>query len=198
MTLFDVIAMLILLVSAIVGLARGAVREVVTIFAFVVAVVIALLALPFTGPIARHAISPAWAATAAAVLVVFVAGYILIRVLGAGLSRKVQGVQALGTLDRVGGVAIGLVRGLVALGVFQLVFSTATPVDRVPRRISGAALYPLSVSCAKALRRLAPEGSAVAGRLGPHIEKAVRDGAHDPRPDDSRSASGADNVKEPR
>jgi membrane protein required for colicin V production len=189
-TLFDIIALLILLLSAIIGLVRGAVREVVTVFAFAVAVILALLALRFTGPIARHAISPAWAANTAAVLVTFVAAYILIRVLGAGLSRKVQDVQALGSLDRVVGLAFGLVRGLVVLGVFQMVFSAATPADRVPRWISHAALYPLSVSCAKALRRLAPEGSAVAGRLAPHIQKAVHDGAHDPKSDDLLSGDG--------
>ena len=186
MTLFDVIAILILAVSSIIGLVRGLVREVVTVFAFVLAILAALFSLRFTGPIARRAIDPDWAGTTAAVLVVLVAAYILIRVLGGGLSRKIKDTDSLGTADRVGGVAFGLARGLVVLGVFQLVFNAATPADRVPRWISGAALYPLSETCAKALRRLAPEGSAVAGRLGPHLERAVREGAHDPAPDSSR------------
>lgn len=180
MTLFDLIAIFILLISAVIGLVRGAVREVITVFAFVLAVLVALLSLRFTGPVARQAIEPAWAANTVAVLVVLVAAYILIRVLGAGISRKVNDVESLGTFDRVGGLGFGLLRGLVALGVFHLVFTAATPVDRVPRWISEAALYPLSKTCAKALRKLAPEGSAVAGRLAPHLEQAVRDGSGDP------------------
>jgi membrane protein required for colicin V production len=177
MTLFDVIAILILLVSAVIGLVRGALREVLTVFAFVLAVLAAIFALRFTGPIARQAIDPDWAGNAAAVLIVFVAAYLLIRVLGSGLTNKIHQTEALGTLDRVIGLGFGLVRGLVVLGVFHLVFHAATPPDRVPHWISDAALYPLSETCAKALRKLAPEGSAVAGQLGPHLEKAVREGA---------------------
>ncbi len=182
MTLFDLIVILILAVSSVIGLVRGAVREVITVFAFVLALVIAIFALRFTGPLARQAIDPDWAATFAAVLVVLVAAYILIRVMGAGLTRQVRQMQTLGTLDRVAGLGFGLVRGLAVLGVFHLVFHIATPPDRVPRWISGAALYPLTRTCAKALQKLAPEGSAVAGKLGPHLEKAVREGAADPPP----------------
>ena len=68
----------------------------------------------------------------------------------------------------------------MTLGVFHLVFHAATPADRVPQWISNAALYPLSKTCAKALSKLAPEGSAVAGKLGPQLEEAVRRGASDP------------------
>lgn len=183
MTLFDVIALVLLVVSALIGLVRGAMREVMTVFAFVAAVIAAVFGLRFTGPIARAAIEPSWAGNAAALLIVFVAFYILFRVLGSGLQKRVHQTQALGTLDRVIGVGFGLIRGLVALGVFHLVFHAATPADRVPQWISGAALYPLSKTCAKALSKLAPEGSAVAGKLGPHLEEAVRRGA-------SASASG--------
>ena len=179
-TLFDIIVILILVVSGIIGLVRGAVREVITVFAFVLALLIAIFALRFTGPLARQAIDPDWAANFAAVLVVLVAAYILIRVMGAGLTRQVQQMETLGTLDRVAGLAFGLVRGLVVLGVFHLVFHVATPPGRVPKWISGAALYPLTKTCAKALQKLAPEGSAVAGRLGPHLKEAVREGASDP------------------
>ncbi len=55
-TLFDLGAGLILLVSGIVGFVRGATREVTTVVAFVLAAVLSVLALRFTGPIARHAI----------------------------------------------------------------------------------------------------------------------------------------------
>jgi len=178
-TMFDIITVMILLVSAIIGMVRGAVREVITVFAFVLALLVAIFALRFTGPLARQAIDPAWAANFVAVLVVLVAGYVLIRVVGSGLTRRVQQMETLGTFDRVLGLGFGLVRGLVVLGVFQLVFNVATPPGRAPQWISGAALYPLAQTCAKALQKLAPEGSAVAGKLGPHLEQAVREGGAD-------------------
>lgn len=180
MTLFDLVALLMFIVSALIGLVRGALREMMTVVAFVIAVVVAVYTLRISGPIARKAIDPDWAGNAAAILVVFTACYILVRVLGAGLQNRVHQTEHLGAVDRAIGVGFGLVRGLVTLGVFHLVFHAATPADRVPQWISGAALYPLSKTCAKALSKLAPEGSAMAGKLGPQLEEAVRKGARDP------------------
>lgn len=184
MTLYDVIILLILLSSGLIGFVRGALREVLTVLAFVGAVAISLLGLRFTGPLGRQALDPDWAGTAAAVLVVFVAAYILIRVLGAGLQTKVHQTRHLGTADRLIGVGFGLLRGLVAIGVFHLVFHAATPDDRVPQWISGSALYPLSKTSAKGLSKLAPQGSAVAGRLGPHLGDAARAGSQAEEPDE--------------
>jgi membrane protein required for colicin V production len=74
--------------------------------------------------------------------------------------------------------------------VFYLVFNAATPPERVPRWISHAALYPLAKLSATGLRALAPEGSAVADRLGPSLEKAVREGAGDKKAQSSANSSG--------
>ena len=90
MTLFDLIALMILGVSVLVGFVRGALREVATVVAFVAAVAIAILALRVTGPIARATVHPAWAATAVALVLVFLASYIVIRVLASGLMRGVH------------------------------------------------------------------------------------------------------------
>lgn len=179
MTLFDFIVVLILAVSALVGFVRGATREVVTVLAFILAVLVSLLALRFSGPLFRGAIDPDWAANGLAILVVFAAAYILLRVAGGAMTRGVHSTRALGTLDRAVGVGFGLIRGLVLLGVFNLAFNAATPAERVPRWIKDAALYPLSSFSARLLIALAPQGSAVAGRVAPVLEKAVKDGSRD-------------------
>jgi len=172
-TLFDVIALLILGISILVGFVRGALREVATVFAFLAAVFIAIFALRLTGPIARAAVHPAWAATAVALVIVFLASYIAIRVLAAGLMRGVHNIRALGALDRVMGAGFGLVRGLVVLGVFYLAFNLAPPPTGTPAWIAQARLYPLARGCADALRALAPKGSALAGRITPALANAV-------------------------
>ena len=174
MTLFDIIALLILGVSILVGFVRGALREVATVFAFVAAVVIATVALRITGPIARTAVHPAWAATAVALVIVFLASYIAIRVLAAGLMRGVHNIRALGALDRIMGAGFGLVRGLVVLGVFYLAFNLAPPPSGTPAWIAQARVYPLARGCADALRALAPKGSALAGRITPALANVVR------------------------
>jgi hypothetical protein len=43
----------------------------------------------------------------------------------------------------------------------------------MPNWIARAKLYPLAVDCGRALRALAPQGSAVAQKLTPTLEHAV-------------------------
>lgn len=179
MTAFDLMAILILGVSALVGFVRGATRELVTVTAFVLSILVAVFSLRYTGPIFRHAIHTPWLGTAAAILVVFIAAFIAIKVLGSALTRRIHNTRALGTLDRIFGVGIGIVRALVVLGVFNLVFVAATPAERVPHWIKDAALYRVSLFSAHLLTALAPQGSAVASQVAPALEQAVRDGSSD-------------------
>lgn len=176
MSLFDMIAGGLLLVSGVIGYARGAAREVITVVAILVATVVSLLALRFTGPIARNALHPDWIGNSVALLLVFVVVYVILRVTASAVSRRLQNTQGLGFLDRTVGFGFGLVRGLVALGAFTLVFSLATPADRMPTWITGSVLYPLSSAAANVLRAIAPQGSRLAGRAVPVLEDAVRDG----------------------
>ena len=179
MTQFDLIAILILGVSGLIGFARGAMRELTTVIAFVLAVAIALLSLRLTGPFARHWLHPAWVANVSALLAGFLVSYIAIRIAGAGLTRSVHEVHALGGVDRVVGLGIGLIRGFVILGVFQMVFSAATPRERMPQWISQAALYPAASDTAQALKALEPGGLAVAGKLAPTLKEAVTEDGQD-------------------
>lgn len=179
MTQFDLIAILILAISGLIGFARGAMRELTTVVAFVLAVAIALLSLRLTGPFARHLLHPAWVANVAALLAGFLVSYIAIRIVGAGLTRSVHEVHALGGVDRIVGLGIGLIRGFVILGVFQMVFSAATPRERMPQWISQAALYPAASDTAQALKALEPGGLAVAGKLAPTLKEAVTEDGQD-------------------
>ncbi len=179
MTLFDVIAVLMLIASAVIGYFRGALREIITVAAFLLALAVAVLGLRISGPIARHAVHPAWLANALAILVVFVVLYALLRLLGSQLIQKVQGQHALGVADRTVGGGFGLIRALALLGVFYLVFNAATPPQRVPSWIKDAALYPLTRASGHVVMALAPKGSAVASKVGPVLEDAVRDGTSD-------------------
>lgn len=179
LTLFDIIALIVLGVSVLTGMMRGATREVTTVVAFVAAAFISLFALRFTGPMALKAVHPSWAANGVAVVVVFIGAYVLLRILGAGLTRSVQNTQALGGLDRLVGGGFGVIRALVLLGIFDLVFSAATPTDRMPSWITKAALYPIARGSGAMLRGIAPKGFAVAGYLTPSVKKAIQAGAAD-------------------
>ncbi len=173
MTQFDLIVIMLLAVSGLIGCLRGATREVLTVLAFVLAVLVALFGLRFSGPLFRHWTHPAWLANSLAAIVVFAVVYIGARLATAKLVNNVRQADHLSLLDRVIGLGFGLVRGLILLGVFQLIFHAATPPERMPKWISQAVLYPLAVDSAKVLRALAPQGSLVANRLAPALQNAV-------------------------
>ena len=178
MTLFDLMALLILAASAALGYVRGGSREVVTVVAFVVAALIAIVSLRVSGPIARHAIHIGFLANAVAILVVFAIAYGILRLVGRGLTRRIPGADAGSRTDRILGALFGLVRGSVALGVLFLLFTVATPPERTPVWVKHAALYPLSQAAGHMLIALAPEGSAVAHKVvgGPGDQAATSDG----------------------
>lgn len=167
------IVILLLAISGLIGCLRGAVREIMTVFAFVLAVFVALFSLRISGPILGHWLHTPWMANVVAGLVVFVAVYLAARILGARLVHDVRHLDDLSLLDRVVGLGFGLIRGLVLLGVFQLAFHAITPADRMPTWIARAKLYPMAVDCGRALRALAPQGSAVAQKLTPTLEHVV-------------------------
>lgn len=182
MTLFDLIALVILLVSGLVGFTRGAVRELVTFFAFGFAAAAAVFLLPYSGPFLRDMMKPAWAGNAAAVVIVFVLTYIGFRLIGHWVTSRLHERAALGTVDRVVGLGFGVIRALVFLGVFYLVFNLATPPDLVPRWIADGKLYPLARASARAIQTVAPKALHSAGRLGPALERVVTDPDADDAP----------------
>ncbi|OYX02843.1 MAG: hypothetical protein B7Z12_11265 [Caulobacter vibrioides] len=202
MTLFDLIAVMIILVSALVGFTRGAVRELVTVFAFTLAALAAVYLLPFAGPLFRDLMKPAWVGTAAAVVVVFVVAYIALRLAGHWVTARLHTQAALGTLDRLIGLAFGVLRALVFLGVFYLVFSVATPPELTPPWIANARLLPLARGSATALQALAPRTLVERGPLAPALERVTQDAppaldsppaAQTSRRNPPRSAPGYDN-----
>lgn len=178
MTPFDYIALAILLVSGLIGLVRGGAREVITVLAFLAAVVLAVVGLRVTGPVARQALHPPFLANAVAILVGFVVVYLILRLAGSRLIRPLDaGSRALTLVDRAVGVLFGLFRGVLALGVLYLVFNAATPPERVPQWIKGAAFYPLSGTAGRMLMALAPKGALVAEKVGPALGESADEGS---------------------
>ncbi|MCX7586082.1 CvpA family protein [Phenylobacterium sp. 58.2.17] len=189
---FDIIVLAILLTSAAVGFFSGATREMVRALSFVLAAVIAVFGLRWTAPIGRSLIEdPPWAGAVVAGLAAFIVVYATLRVTGGAMVRGVHSTHVLGVLDRSVGLGFGLVRALVVLGALHLAFQAATPPDRVPRWMTGAAFYPLTSAAAKALKAFAPKGLDMAGKLAPSIGDAVREGSATDR-GDSADAQGYD------
>jgi membrane protein required for colicin V production len=178
-TQFDFIVAALLLLSAAVGFGRGAVREVAALVALLCAAAAAIFGLPLAAPIVRKAIHPDWLGAVAALVLLFGATYLVLRLMGATIARRIQETDFLGALDRSLGLAIGLARGLIVLGALQLMFIAATPQDLRPHWIVGARTWPLAQDMGRLLTALAPQGLDIADRLRPAFDRAVRDGTGD-------------------
>ena len=179
MNALDVIVLGLLAVSAAVGFARGAVREIFALIALVVAAGVAVFGLPVFGPIVRGVVNPAWLGTAVSLVLVFVVAFVALRLIGAGIARQVQNTQMVGFLDRSLGLLIGLGRGLIVLGALYLMFNAATPLDLRPKWITEARTWPIASNMGRLLQQLAPHGLDIAGRMKPAVDRAVREGSGD-------------------
>jgi len=177
LTQFDFIAGPLLLVSAIIGFTRGATKELMTVLAFLVAAILAVFALRFTAPAGKALIDPDWAGVGLSLLFVFGLSYIALRLLGATLERRIHETQTMGLLDRAVGTGFGLVRAMVLLGAFSLLFHMATPAETAPRWVTGAMFYPLTEVSGRILKAFAPNGFDVARvRRGQGGRAAAREG----------------------
>jgi membrane protein required for colicin V production len=189
-TQFDFILLALLLISAAVGFARGAVREVAALFALLVAGAAAVLGLPVYAPVFRAVIHPPWLGTVAGLVVIFGVTYALLRFLAAGLARRVQSTQVVGFLDRSLGLLIGVVRGLLVLGVLYLMFNAATPKDLQPRWITESMTWPLARYMGAMEQAMAPKYLGAADKLRPALDRAVQDGSRDRSATDGYEAPG--------
>lgn len=191
LTQFDLLVLGLLLLSGAVGFGRGAVREIAALAALVIAAAAAVFGLPLTAPVVRTVIDLPWLATAAALIAAFAVTYVLMRLIGAGIARRIQRTDVLGALDRSLGLLIGLGRGLVVLGALFLMFNAATPRDLQPAWITGASTWPLAANMGRMLTALAPRGLDIAGRMKPAFDRALRDGSRD------RTATEGYDAREP-
>jgi membrane protein required for colicin V production len=172
MLAFDWAAGGLLAVSAAIGLARGATREVTAMVALVVAAILAIAAGRFGDPFFHRMIHPDWLAKPAGMAAVFLIAYVALRLIGGLLTRGVQD-SGLSGLDRILGLTLGLGRGLAALGAFALLLGAFVPPARTPAWIGRARLYPLALGAGAALRAAAPHALSMA-RLDPTPAQAGR------------------------
>lgn len=173
LTQFDLIVLVLLLISAALGFARGAVAEIAALTALLAAAAIAILTLPITASIMHKAVQSGWLAAAAALIVVFAIVYLILRLTFGAAARSIQETRFLGALDRSLGLLIGLGRGLLVLGALNLAFNAATPEELRPAWIVSSKTWPLSQNMGRLLKAMTPKGLDIAGRLKPAFDQAV-------------------------
>lgn len=166
MTPFDIFVLVVVVISALIGLSRGLVAEAFGLGAWVMAfLALFFLFQPVSGWLRSSMGSPVIADLAALIMVVVVT-MVLVRIAGNMLSGRIK-ESVLGSADRFFGALFGLVRGMVLIAVVFLGLSFFIPGPSMPDWVTGARTYPLVRTAADTL-------STVLGRA-----RAKDDGAQD-------------------
>lgn len=158
-TLFDGAAVALVLISALMAVSRGFMRELATLGAFVAAVAAAYyarLALRDTIQGSLPNSLPNWTADALIIGVVFMLVYVLAAWGGQKLSKSVNGPDGLGIIDRIAGMVFGVARGLVALVFFVMLVNMTLKPEQIPSQIADAKLFPMLNGAAEYITSNAP------------------------------------------
>lgn len=137
----DVLVVAVILVSAGYAAWRGFVQESLSIFAWAAAAFAALYFGPAVVPLLKGVLS-GWVAIIAAYAAVFLIVVIPLSFVSFRFAENVRHSPVQG-LDRALGLAFGVARGLVIVGILYLVFSMLVPIPKQPRWMTEARLLPL-------------------------------------------------------
>lgn len=165
MTLYDLIFLASLLVSVFIGVTRGGVREIVTLLALFGAIFISAWSKPWLVKTFHLESIGAYMA----VIILFILVFFFIFYLGKSVSENLQKKTASNYFDRFLGFGFGFVRVLLLFGVFHLIFSAVTPIERQPVWFKTAKVYPLTAWSAKMVQHVLPQGLAIANKVAPTV-----------------------------
>jgi len=135
-TLLDVLLLVVMLISGLLAMIRGFMREILSIAAWIIAAVVTLYAYPRVLPVAQGYISSKMVATAASVGAVFLITLLVVSIITVRISDLVLDSR-IGALDRTLGFLFGLGRGLLIVVVAFLFFAWLVP-DSQPQWVRGA------------------------------------------------------------
>lgn len=156
LTLFDVIVIAFIGISALAALVRGAVAEIMGLLSWLGAAVVAFLALPYAAPLVRPVIAGEGLADGVAFAGVFAVALIALKLLTGMISGAVSG-GVLGPLDKLLGLAFGAARGALLVCAAYLVASFLIKPELQPDWVRQAYLIEPVQKGSTMLEHLLPE-----------------------------------------
>lgn len=153
----DIVVLVILAISAAVGVSRGFTREVLGIAGWIGAFFISLYGMILVRPYVMKHIHDAFVADIISGVTLFIVALIVLTIISRKLSLRIKS-GALGGLDRSLGVVFGVIRGGVLLSLAYLVFSFFMPnYEKWPKPMLSARSTPYIVEAGDWLRGLVPQ-----------------------------------------
>lgn len=167
--MFDLVALSILGISALVAFFRGFVREVLSLGAWLGAVVISLYTFPQVAEWLKPQLGEGGIASGLAGMITFMGSLIGLSIINAFLVRFFKAGKDVGVIDNALGLIFGIARGLLLVAIGFYVMSFFFKPEEYPEWIATAQTRPYVEEVAGWIARLAPE---YLGELehGPQIE----------------------------
>jgi len=148
--------LVILLISAIFGFARGFVKEVLSITGWVGATFVSLYLFPIAQPFAQNYIPSLLLADIVTGSVIFILCLVILSYITHAISAKVK-ASALGALDRTLGIFFGLARAIGLVGIVWIFFVQFIPPEDQPQAIRDAKMLPVIVASGEFVAALTPD-----------------------------------------
>src|ERR1700685_2212474 len=173
-TLLDIILIVVLVISALLAMVRGFMREVLSIIAWILAAGATLYAYSKLLPLAKQYFNSDVVATVAVIGGVFLITLLVVSILTVRISDMVLDSRV-GALDRTLGFLFGLGRGLLIVVVAYLFFDWLVPDRSQPEWVRGAKSKVVLKSTGDWLKAMLPEDP----------ESTILKRLKKPKPDDS-------------
>jgi membrane protein required for colicin V production len=189
-TWLDLLLLGVMLISGLLAMIRGFMREVLSIAAWAAAAVATVLLYPKLLPFAKANISSDILATAAVIGGTFLLTLLVVSVLTVRVSDMILDSR-IGALDRTLGFLFGLARGLVIVVVAFLFFSWLVPAGKQPDGVKNAKSRVVLQSTGEWLQALLPQD--MDNYLSQWFKKRPKGDEQEPpdSPPDQRSDAGS-------
>lgn len=163
-TWFDFAALVVLGLSGVMAFARGLIREVFSIIAFIGGAIAAVFFAGMLSPLVES-FTPLSGplASVAAGLLIFLVVFVVITVITSTVAKTAHQSTEIGSFDRAAGLAFGILRGVLVVSLFVLLMrqtsaeETTAPADPMQDAIRGARTYPIYDGVAKGLEAILPQ-----------------------------------------
>jgi len=136
-TFLDLILLVVMLVSAMLAMIRGFMREILSIAAWAIAAIATVYSYSRLLPVAKQYFNNDYLATGAVVGGVFLGTLLIVSILTVRISDMILDSR-IGALDRTMGFLFGLGRGLVIVVVAFVFFAWLVPAGKQPEGVRNA------------------------------------------------------------
>ena len=169
MNWFDFAVIGVVALSGLLALARGFVKELLSLAGWIIAAVVTFIALPYVrGPV-RDLVKSQTISDIGAGIVIFLVVLVICGFITGWLTRRMPG-GTFGFLDGLLGFVFGLARGALLVALAYVLLQVAFKENNLPPWVAQAKTKPYLDDGAALLRRLNPEDWFEQGR------KAIEDG----------------------